>query len=138
MRAVAYVRMSTDHQKYSTENQLDAISRYAEDRDLKIIRVYEDAGRSGLRLHGREALQRLMADVSSGGADFSAILVYDVSRWDLYQDTDETRTMNTFARAPASGFTIAPRNSRTAVRSAPTCSSRSNGSWLAKTAGSYR
>lgn len=90
MRAVAYVRMSTDHQKYSTENQLDAISRYAEDRDLKIIRVYEDAGRSGLRLHGREALQRLMADVSSGGADFSAILVYDVSRWGRYQDTDES------------------------------------------------
>ena len=29
-RAVAYVRMSTDHQKYSTENQLVVIRRYAE------------------------------------------------------------------------------------------------------------
>ncbi len=28
--AVAYVRMSTDHQKYSTENQLDVIRGYAE------------------------------------------------------------------------------------------------------------
>jgi len=27
--AVAYVRMSTDHQKYSTENQLDVIRKYA-------------------------------------------------------------------------------------------------------------
>ena len=27
--AVAYVRMSTDHQKYSTENQLDIIRNYA-------------------------------------------------------------------------------------------------------------
>jgi hypothetical protein len=30
--AAAYVRMSTDHQKYSTENQLDTIRRYAEQR----------------------------------------------------------------------------------------------------------
>lgn len=90
MRAVAYVRMSTDHQKYSTENQLDAIRHYAEDRDIEIVEVYEDAGRSGLRVHGREALQRLMAEVTSGTADFAAILVYDVSRWGRYQDTDES------------------------------------------------
>lgn len=87
--AVAYVRMSTDHQKYSTENQLDAIRRYASARGLEILRVFEDSGRSGLRLDGREALQRLMAEVHSGSADFSAILVYDVSRWGRYQDADE-------------------------------------------------
>lgn len=28
-RAAMYVRMSTDHQKYSTENQADAIQEYA-------------------------------------------------------------------------------------------------------------
>ncbi len=87
--AVAYVRMSTDHQKYSTENQLDVIRHYATARGLKIIRVYEDSGRSGLRLDGREALQRLMAEVESKAADFSAILVYDVSRWGRFQDADE-------------------------------------------------
>jgi DNA invertase Pin-like site-specific DNA recombinase len=87
--AVAYVRMSTDHQKYSTENQLDVIRRYATARGLKIIRVFEDSGRSGLRLDGREALQRLMAEVQSAHADFSAILVYDVSRWGRFQDADE-------------------------------------------------
>lgn len=41
--AVAYVRMSTDHQKYSTENQLDVIRRYATARGLEIIRVFEDS-----------------------------------------------------------------------------------------------
>lgn len=87
--AVAYVRMSTDHQKYSTENQLDVIRRYAENRGLEILRVFEDSGRSGLRLDGREALQRLMAEVKSGRADFAAILVYDVSRWGRFQDADE-------------------------------------------------
>lgn|GEM_PF-5003093 len=41
--AVAYVRMSTDHQKYSTENQLDVIRKYASDRGLQILRVFEDS-----------------------------------------------------------------------------------------------
>lgn len=87
--AVAYVRMSTDHQKYSTENQLDVIRNYAAARGLQILRVFEDSGRSGLRLDGREALQNLMAEVQSGQADFKAILVYDVSRWGRFQDADE-------------------------------------------------
>jgi DNA invertase Pin-like site-specific DNA recombinase len=87
--AVAYVRMSTDHQKYSTENQLDVIRSYADARGLKILRVFEDAGRSGLRLDGREALQNLIGEVRSGKADFKAILVYDVSRWGRFQDADE-------------------------------------------------
>ena len=87
--AVAYVRMSTDHQKYSTENQLDIIRKYATARGLQILRVFEDSGRSGLRLDGREALQNLMAEVRTGHADFKAILVYDVSRWGRFQDADE-------------------------------------------------
>ena len=87
--AVAYVRMSTDHQKYSTENQLDVIRSYAAARGLQIRRVFEDSGRSGLRLDGREALQNLMAEVQSGQSDFKAILVYDVSRWGRFQDADE-------------------------------------------------
>jgi len=43
---------------------------------MVIARTYEDAGKSGLRLDGREALQRLIHDVESGQADFSTILVY--------------------------------------------------------------
>ena len=51
--AVAYVRMSTDHQKYSTENQLDIIRNYATARGLQILRVFEDSGRSGLPKFGK-------------------------------------------------------------------------------------
>jgi DNA invertase Pin-like site-specific DNA recombinase len=87
--AVGYVRMSTDRQKYSTENQLDIIRDYATARGLQILRVFEDCGRSGLRLDGHEALQNLMAEVRTGQADFMAILVYDVSRWGRFQDADE-------------------------------------------------
>src|SRR5579884_3169899 len=52
-RAAAYVRMSTDHQKYSTENQLDAIREFAERRGMEIIEIYSDEGKSGLNIHGR-------------------------------------------------------------------------------------
>ena len=82
--------MSTEHQKYSTENQADIIAVYAEQRGFKIIKTYEDAGKSGLRLDGRAALQQLIADVRSGATDFEAVLVYDISRWGRFQDADES------------------------------------------------
>jgi DNA invertase Pin-like site-specific DNA recombinase len=89
-RAAEYVRMSTEHQKYSTENQTEAIQQYAARRGLTIVRTYADAGKSGLRLDGRDALKKLIADVQDGTADFTSILVYDVSRWGRFQDADES------------------------------------------------
>jgi DNA invertase Pin-like site-specific DNA recombinase len=82
--------MSTEHQKYSTENQSEIIQRYAEQRGFTLVRTYEDSGKSGLRLDGRDALKQLIDDVRSGAADFRAILVYDVSRWGRFQDADES------------------------------------------------
>lgn len=82
--------MSTDHQKYSTENQSDAIRRYAAERSLDIVRTYTDAGKSGLNIDGRDALKRLIEDVESKRADFETVLVYDVSRWGRFQDADES------------------------------------------------
>ncbi len=90
IRAAEYVRMSTDHQKYSTENQSDAIKQYAEVRGIKIVRTYADAGKSGLKIEGRDALKQLIEDVQSGNSDFALILVYDVSRWGRFQDADES------------------------------------------------
>ena len=89
-RAAQYVRMSTDMQRYSLENQSEAIALYAARRGLTIVRSYEDAGRSGVRLDGRNALRSLIDDVRSGRADFKVILVYDVSRWGRFQDSDES------------------------------------------------
>jgi DNA invertase Pin-like site-specific DNA recombinase len=82
--------MSTEHQQYSTENQRDVIRQWAEKRGVTITRTYEDAGKSGLRIAGRDALQRLIDDVQAGRADFDMILVYDVSRWGRFQDADES------------------------------------------------
>jgi DNA invertase Pin-like site-specific DNA recombinase len=88
--AAAYIRTSTDLQKYSAENQLAAIRNYADARGFEVVRVYEDAGRSGLRLDGRDALRQLMDDVQSRQAPFGAILVYDISRWGRFQNADES------------------------------------------------
>jgi DNA invertase Pin-like site-specific DNA recombinase len=89
-RAAEYVRMSTEHQQYSTENQRDKIREYAARRRLSIVRTYADDGKSGLRIDGRHALQKLIHDVESGNAEFKVILVYDVSRWGRFQNADES------------------------------------------------
>jgi DNA invertase Pin-like site-specific DNA recombinase len=82
--------MSTEHQQYSIENQSDAIKRYAASNGMEIVETYADAGKSGLTLQYRKGLQRLLRDVEKGTGEFSAILVYDVSRWGRFQDTDES------------------------------------------------
>jgi len=82
--------MSTVRQRYSTENQADAIAAYAVSHGLRIVRTYADEGRSGLNIGGREGLRRLIEDIEAGRADFGVLLVYDVSRWGRFQDADES------------------------------------------------
>lgn len=89
-RAAIYVRMSTDHQKYSTENQENAIREYAAQRNVEIIEIFKDEGKSGLKMQGRDALQRLIETVQSAQAEFNMILVLDVTRWGRFQDADES------------------------------------------------
>jgi len=90
LRAVMYVRMSTEHQQYSTENQSDAIQKYADSHKMQVVKTFVDYGKSGLTLAGRVALRDLLGEVESGAADFEIILVYDVSRWGRFQDADES------------------------------------------------
>lgn len=89
-RAAQYLRMSTDHQRYSIENQKLVIGEYALLHGFKIVRTYADEGLSGLTIRHRDALQQLINDVEWGRADFETILVYDVSRWGRFQDVDES------------------------------------------------
>lgn len=90
VRAAQYIRMSTEHQQYSTANQGDVIREYAERRGFEIVKTYADEGKSGLRVEGRQSLKQLIHDVESGQADYQAILVYDISRWGRFQDADES------------------------------------------------
>lgn len=88
--AAQYVRMSTEHQRYSIANQSAAIAVYAKVNGFDLIETYADAGRSGLTLANRNELQRLLSDTLSGEARYRAVLVFDVSRWGRFQDTDES------------------------------------------------
>lgn len=90
IHAAQYVRMSTEHQQYSTENQRDAIAEFAKVRGYDVVKTYADDGKSGLSMEGRASLRQMLADVESGTAPFKAILVYDVSRWGRFQDADES------------------------------------------------
>jgi len=89
LRAVQYLRMSTEHQRYSLENQAAVIADYALARGYEIRRTYTDAGKSGLHLKGRPGLQQLLSDSLNPLRDFDVILVLDVSRWGRFQDTDQ-------------------------------------------------
>jgi DNA invertase Pin-like site-specific DNA recombinase len=87
--AAQYVRMSTEHQKYSLENQSAAIDEYATAHGFSVVRTYHDSARTGVVIKRRSGLRQLLQDVVSGISAYKAILVYDVSRWGRFQDADE-------------------------------------------------
>jgi DNA invertase Pin-like site-specific DNA recombinase len=88
--AVQYLRMSTEHQQYSLENQSAAIQNYATRHGFEIVQTYLDAARTGVVLKRRNGLRQLLKDVVTGNAPYRVILVYDVSRWGRFLDTDES------------------------------------------------
>jgi len=87
--AAQYLRMSTEHQQYSLVNQSASIHKYAETHGFTVVRTYSDPAKSGLFLKNRRGLRDLLQDVTGGNTEYKAILVYDVSRWGRFQDTDE-------------------------------------------------
>ncbi|MBR0717867.1 recombinase family protein [Bradyrhizobium liaoningense] len=89
IRAAQYLRMSSENQRYSTENQQNAIREYAEQHGYEVVASYIDAGKSGLSLKGRDALQQLLSDALAAKRAFDAILVLDVSRWGRFQNPDQ-------------------------------------------------
>jgi DNA invertase Pin-like site-specific DNA recombinase len=88
--AAQYLRMSTEHQQYSFENQSAVIQKYAESHGFAVVSTYPDAAKRGVVLKNRTGLKQLLHDVVTGTAEYKAILVYDVSRWGRFQDTDES------------------------------------------------
>lgn len=88
--AAQYLRMSTEHQQYSLQNQSSSIQKYADAHGFEIVMTYSDAARSGLVLKSRAGLRQLLEEVLRGAAAYRAILVYDVSRWGRFQDIDES------------------------------------------------
>ena len=90
MRAAQYLRTSSDHQEHSLLQQSEGIRQYANSNDFDIVRTYSDHNKSGLDLAHRPGLRALLHDVVTAQADFAAVLVFDVSRWGRFQNTDES------------------------------------------------
>lgn len=65
------------------------IAAYAERHKMRVVRTYMDAGRSGLNLKGRPGLQQLLAEVVRPQPEFSAVLVYDISRWGRFSPSTQ-------------------------------------------------
>ena len=111
LSAAQYVRMSTDYQKYSIENQAVVIAAFAQLHKLTIVRTYRDEGESGLQIKNRMGLMQLIKDVQSGSAEFAYILVYDVSRWAAFKMSMRVPTTSLSASGPASKLHTAPSSS---------------------------
>lgn len=85
-----YLRMSTEHQQYSFDNQRLTIQTYANLRGFDVVQTYTDGAKSGVMLKHRNGLRQLLQDVANVNPGYRAILVYDVSRWGRFQDADES------------------------------------------------
>jgi DNA invertase Pin-like site-specific DNA recombinase len=88
--AAEYVRMSTDDQQNSIPIQKAAIQSYAAAHGYEVVAAYSDSGKSGVGIKHRPGLRQLLHDVVGGQNRFRAVLVYDVSRWGRFQDSDES------------------------------------------------
>ena len=85
-----YCRCSTDMQDRSIPDQQREIQLFAEKNSLKIISWFIDEDRSGTSIEHREGFQEMKTIVEEGKNDFSAILVYDLSRWGRFTDPRES------------------------------------------------
>lgn len=67
-KCLLYSRVSTEMQVdgYSLEGQITCMKRFAEREDMQIIKIYEDAGKSGKSIEGRPAFKRILSDIGSG------------------------------------------------------------------------
>ena len=76
-----YVRMSTEHQRYSTENQRDLIKEYADANNMVIVNTYADDGKSGLSIGGRAALKKPIITINRWISIKQLFLAYLKASW---------------------------------------------------------
>jgi site-specific DNA recombinase len=97
MRAVGYVRVSTDEQARegcSLDNQEARIRAYSDSQEWELVRIYREEGQSGKTMK-RPQLLEMVEDIKAGKVD--CVLVYRVDRltrkqkdlWHLLEDVFE-------------------------------------------------
>ena len=89
LKGAMYIRMSTELQVESPENQERAIRSYAAQYGIEIIKTYADLGVSGINTEKREQFQTMIDDVEQGRSAFNIVLYLDESRWGRFVDSRE-------------------------------------------------
>ena len=82
-KAVVYLRVSTEIQVdgYSLDAQMDSIEKYTKAYDIDIIKTYEDKGKSGKSIGGRDCFISMLNDIESGAIKVQYVLVFKLSRF---------------------------------------------------------
>ena len=82
-KVYVYTRVSTAMQidGYSLEAQRTRMRAFAEFNEYEIAGEYEDAGKSGKSIGGRDEFNRMMEDIKTGKDDVSFVLVFKLSRF---------------------------------------------------------
>jgi DNA invertase Pin-like site-specific DNA recombinase len=89
LQGAMYIRMSTELQVESPENQERAIRTYAAQYGIEIVKMYADLGVSGITTKKREQFQALIDDVEQGRNIYNIVLYLDESRWGRFIDSRE-------------------------------------------------
>ena len=78
-----YTRVSTAMQidGYSLDAQRTRMRAFAEFNDYEVAGEYEDAGKSGKSIEGRDEFNRMMEDIKTGKDEVSFVLVFKLSRF---------------------------------------------------------
>jgi len=88
IRAVGYVRRSSDRQEQAIPDQKKAIETYAGEHGLRLVKFYVDDTITGTSTLGRPAFQQMVQDAQKSTKRFDMIIVYDVKRFSRI-DNDE-------------------------------------------------
>lgn len=82
-KVYTYTRVSTALQidGFSLETQKTRMRAFADYNNYKIVREYEDAGRSGRSIEGRDQFRQMISDIQSDRDGVSFVLVYKLSRF---------------------------------------------------------
>ena len=97
LKAVGYVRCSTDQQEDSPDQQKREIQAYAQKHDLEIVDWYVDFGKSGTTFDQRPEFEKLRRAIESK-PQFQSVVCYDESRWGRAIDAEENTYWRVYFR----------------------------------------
>lgn len=83
LKAIIYTRVSTEEQttNYSLDFQEETCKRYAQQNDLKVVKVFREEGVSAKTINGRPTLLKLIKYCQNKKNKISRVLVYKYDRW---------------------------------------------------------